>query len=144
MSAQASVLLHMPEPEAAALIREGAELKETILQDESRLREINLRLAEMATFSEGKKTATVLGAGLKAKVQLKSYVKFDQEKVAIARLEMGDFDFSRVFTWTFKPRSQRDLDGFLAHGQAEHVKLVRDAMTITPGAPAVTYERIED
>ena len=142
MTAQASIL-RMPEPEAVALIREGAALKETITEQETRLREINQRLAELATFKDGKKTATVEGAGIRAKVQLKIYVKFDQEKVAFARMQMGDHAFAQVFGWTFKPKFQRDLDGFLTHGKPEFISLVRDAMTITDGAPQVTYERVE-
>ncbi|MGE4442738.1 MAG: hypothetical protein AB7D27_14815 [Desulfomicrobium sp.] len=141
-TAQASVL-RMPEPEAAVLIREGSALKEEIDEKSGRLREIHTRLAGLATFKDGKKTATVEGAGLRAKVQLKTYVKFDQEKVAFARTKMGDHAFSQVFGWTFKPRSQKDLDGFLAHGNPELVALVRDVMTITPGAPQVTYEPVE-
>lgn len=142
MTAQASVL-RMPEPEAAALIREGAALKDSITESEARLREINLRLTALAKFPEGKKSATLEGAGFKAKVQKKFYVKFDQEKVAVARLEMGDPAFSQVFGWTFKPRSQKDLDGFLQYGPPDHVRLVRDAMTVTEGAPQVTYEPVE-
>lgn len=142
MTAKASVL-HMPEPEAAALIKEGAALKSSINQQESRLREINFRLCELASFAPGKKTAHLDGNGLRAKIQLKTYVKFDQEKVAKARFAMGDEAFSRVFGWTYKPRSQRDLDGFMAHGPAEQVALVRDAMTVSDGAPQVTFEAME-
>lgn len=142
MTAQASVL-RMPEPEAAVLIREGADLKNTITASEARLREINLRLVEIATFAPGKKTATVEGAGLKAKVQKKEYVKFNQEKLALARLAMGDPSFTKVFGWAFKPRTAKDLDAFLTYGNPDHVALIRAAMTITPGAPAVTFEPVE-
>jgi hypothetical protein len=133
----------MPEPEASALIREGAELKNAITESEARLREINQRLAEIATFPEGKRTTKVDGAGLRAVIQKKIYIKLNQEKVAFARVQMGDHAFAQVFGWTFKPKSQRDLDGFLTHGKPEHVALVRDAMTITEGAPAVTFEKVE-
>lgn len=133
----------MPEPEAVALIREGAALKAEIDEKSERLREIHARLAGIATFASGKKTATLEGTGLRAKVRLKVYVKFDQEKVAFARVKMGDAAFAALFKWTFAPRSQKDLDAFLIHGQPEYVALVRDAMTITSGAPQVTYEPVE-
>ncbi len=142
-TAQARVL-QMPEPEAVALIREGAALKAEIDEKSERLREIHARLAGIATFASGKKTATLEGAGLRTKVQLKTYVKFDQEKVGFVRMKMGDAAFSKLFKWTFSPRSQKDLDGFMAYGDAEIVALVRDAMTITPGAPQVTYEPVEE
>lgn len=142
MTAQASVL-RMPEPEAAALIREGAALKAEIDEKSERLREIHVRLLGIAKFAPGKKTATVEGAGLKAKIQKKEYVKFDQEKLALARLEMGDPSFTKVFGWAFKPRTAKDLDAFLAYGETDHVRLVRAAMTITSGAPQVTYEPVE-
>jgi len=141
-TAQARVL-QMPEPEAVTLIREGSVLKAEIDEKSERLREINVRLAALAKFAPGKKTATVEGAGIRAKVQLKVYTKFDQEKVAIARIQMGDHAFAKLFAWTFKARSSKDLEDFLAHGQAEHVALVRAAMIITDGAPAVTYEPVE-
>lgn len=134
----------MKEPEAAILIREGYALKAEIDERSERLREINVRLAALATFAPGKKTATINGGEARAKVQLKDYVKFDQEKLALARLAMGDHVFFKTFGWTFKPRSQKDLDGFLAHAPEGHVALVRDAMTITPGAPAVIYESVKE
>lgn len=142
-TAQARVL-QMPEPEAVTLIREGAALKGEIDEKSERLREINVRLAEVAKFQKGKKTATVEGAGMRVKVQLKECVKFDQEKLGLARHTMGDKAFFAAFGWTFKPRSQKDLDGLLAYGDPKHVALVRDAMTITPGAPSVTYEKVEE
>ncbi len=143
MTTAHSRVLQMPEPEAAALIREGATLKAEIDEKAEHLREIHARLTALAKFPQGKKTATLEGAGRRVKIQLKDYVKFDQEKVGAARLAMGDHTFAQVFGWTFKPKSQRDLDGFLVHGKPEHVALVREAMTITPGAPSVTYELVE-
>jgi len=142
MTAQASVL-RMPAPEAASLIREGATLKAEIDEKSERLREIHVRLLGIASFAPGKKTAIIEGAGLKAKIQKKEYVKFDQEKLALARLEMGDPSFTKVFGWAFKPRTAKDLDAFLSYGKPEHIALVRAAMTITPGAPQVTYEPVE-
>ena len=144
MSTAQARVLQMPEPEAVALIREGAEIKAEIDEKSERLREINARLTSLAKFPQGKKTATLDGAGIRAKVQLKDYVKFDQEKLALARHEMGDDAFFKAFGWTFKPRSQKDLDGLLTYGKPEHVILIRAAMTITAGAPAVTYETVKE
>ena len=142
-TAQARVL-QMPEPEAVSLIREGAAIKAEIDEKSERLREIHARLTTLAKFPQGKKTATLDGAGIRVKIQLKDYVKFDQEKLALARHTMGDDAFFKAFGWTFKPRSQKDLDGLITYGKPEHVALVRDAMTITAGAPSVTYETVKE
>lgn len=143
-TAKASVL-HFPksEPEAVALIREGVELKGQIDDATARLRDINRRLAEMASFPEGKNTAHLEGAGFEVTIQKKEYTKYDQGKLDAARKAMGNELFLKPFTYEFKPRSKKELDAFMAYGDADQVAMIREAMTITEGAPQVTYKPME-
>ena len=143
-TAKASVLqFHKPGPEAvSSLVQEGAALKARIDSDTARLREINRELAEQATFPDGKNTAKIEENGVKATIQLKTYTKYDQEKLDAARRAMGNEAFLKPFTYEFKPRSKKDLDAFLAYGDPAQTAMVRDAMTITEGAPQVTYEQV--
>jgi len=142
-TAKASVLHFPVEPEAVSLIREGAALKESIDEATKRLRDVNRRLAELAVFPEGKKTAHLEGAGFKVDIQKKEYIKFDQTKLDVARKTMGNDLFLKPFTYVFKERSKKDLDAFLAYGDAALAAMVREAMEISEGAPQVTYRPVE-
>ncbi|GAB6036178.1 hypothetical protein JCM15519_07370 [Fundidesulfovibrio butyratiphilus] len=143
-TAQASVLQFPKEPEAVALIREGAELKDEIDESTARLREIHRRLEELATFPPGKNTAKIEGQGIDVTIQRKEYVKFDQGKLNTLRLAMGNDAFLKPFGFKFEPRSKKELDAFLEYGDKAFANQARAAMTITGGAPAVTYKRKED
>lgn len=131
------------EPESVSLVREGSAIKAQIDVSQARLKEINARLAEIAEYKPGAKTGMVIGSGVQAKVQLKEYEKWDQEKLEQARALLGDELFFRLFRWEFSPRSKRELDGFLGFAPENHRRAVLDALTVKPGAPYVTYERME-
>lgn len=113
--------------EPVALIREGMALKESIKAAETRLK-------------DGSKTGVVAGDGVRAKVALKEYEKWDQEKLAVARSKVGDERFFSLFKWEFSPRSKKDMDGFLAFASDFEKGFILDALTTKPGAPSVTYE----
>lgn len=143
MTAQATVL-QMPDTEAVELIREGAYLKEQIDALNTRRQEVETRLAELAEFPAGKMTSQPLeGAGYKVKVTKKEYPKWDDEKLEQARATVGDGRFFAVFKWKFTPRSKKDLDAFLAHGDPQVTAPVRAALTVTEGKPQVTYVAME-
>ena len=141
---QAKVLPFTPsESELSALIRRGAELKSRISVMTDELRDINLRLQSGAVFPEGKNTAHLTGGGYTATVQRKINVKWDQARLAEARARMVDARFFDVFTWEFKPTSAKKLDGFLDFAPEEERALVQAARTLSPGAPQVSYELLE-
>lgn len=125
------------------LIRRGAELKSRISAMTDELRDINMSLQANAVFPEGKNTAHLTGGGYTATVQRKVNIKWDQTKLSEARARMGDDKFFSVFTWEFKPVSAKKLDGFLEFAPEEERFLVQTARTVSPGAPQVQYESIE-
>ena len=123
-----------------ALIKEGAQLKAQIDQLSIRLREINNTLAQKAEFNDGKKTAHLFAPGIKATIQLRENVKWDQARLLEVKKHFDYFD--SVFKAEFKPQSAKELTVAMAKS-AEFEKPVEWARTITPGAPGVTYETIE-
>ena len=133
-------------PEEAGLsqlIRRGAELKARIAAMNSELRDINLRLQSSALFPEGRHTAHLTGGGYTATVQRKVNVTWDQARLAEARARMGDERFFGVFTWEFKPSSAKKLAGFLDFAPEAERALILAVRTLSPGAPQVSYEAIE-
>jgi transketolase len=123
-----------------ALIKEGAQLKAQIDRQSERLREINKTLAEKAEFKEGKKTAHLFAPGIKATVQLRENVKWDQARLLEVKKHFAWFD--SVFKSDYKPKSSKELTVAMAKS-AEFEKAVAWARTITPAAPGVTYETVE-
>jgi hypothetical protein len=123
-----------------ALIKEGAQLKAQIDQLSIRLREINNTLAQKAEFEDGKKTAHLFAPGLKATIQLRENVKWDQTRLLEVKKHFAWFD--TVFKGEYKPRSSKELTVAMAKN-AEFEKAVQWARTVTPAAPGVTYETIE-
>jgi len=125
------------------LIAEGAAIKTRMDADKSRLAEIHATLQGMALFPDGKNTAHLVGAGFDVKIARKANIKFDQAKLESLRVRMGNDGFFKVFKWEFKPVGQKQLDAFTAYGNPEWVSILNDAITITPGAPSVTYTPLE-
>jgi len=123
-----------------ALIKEGAQLKAQIDQLSIRLREISNTLAQKAEFKDGKRTAHLFAPGIKATVQLRENVKWDQARLLEVKKHFGHFE--AVFKTEYKPQSSKELVVAMAKS-AEFEKAVEWARTVTPAAPGVTYETIE-
>lgn len=118
-------------------IDEGARLKSEIQEHQTRLREINKILADSLEFN-GKKSTKAEGYSFVANVSLKESISWDQEALNQSRAKLGDEEFFKLFKWEFKPRAKKELDGFLNHNP--NAEAIRQAMTIKPGAPSVTYK----
>ena len=127
-----------------ALLSEGMKLKLRIDADKARLAEINKEIEALAQFPEGKSTAHLAAGGFRATVQRKSTVKWDQAKLAKAMNAIGTEAFRKIFTYEFKPVGKKQLDAFLEFGNEAEVTAVKDAMTVTQGAPSVKYEEVMD
>ncbi|MBR4747760.1 MAG: hypothetical protein IK061_10275 [Desulfovibrio sp.] len=130
--------------DVSALLREGYQLKQKIDADTARLRQVNAALAELCEYPDGKMTGHLSAGTIRAKVTKKVNLKWDQARLLKAYDAMGAEEFRKVFKYEFKPKGAKELAGFLDFGKPEHVALVQGALTETPGAPAVTYEVIED
>ena len=122
------------------LIQEGARLKEQILAMTDRLREINAQLAECAEYPNGGKTGHLSGGGYLIKVILRDNIKWDQERIQqmISHLP----GVKECFKAEYKP-DNRKLEKVMAKDEAVE-KAVAWARTVTPGAPTVTYERLDE
>ena len=127
-----------------ALIARYVQLKMELDARQAQLREIAAELAESAPFPEGKKTAHIIGAGYDVTVQRRENVKWDQKKLEACRQRMGNENFFKVFAWEFKPASAKLLNGFLDYGDPAHVDAVKDARTVTQGAPSITFAPVEE
>lgn len=126
------------------LIREGMAIKARIDADKWRLQSINKTLADIAEYKEGCATGHIYDAEYHVKVTRKTNVKWDQVELNRVRDAMGDHLFCEIFTWEFKPKSKKTLDGFLQYGDKMMVAMVNGARTETAGTPAVEYEILED
>lgn len=125
------------------LIREGARLKEKIEDDLARLKKINLRLAESAVFTGGKRTVSLVGAGYRVKIRLKENIAWDQERVRSLREFLPADKFDELFRQVYEPTSKKAIDGFLAFAEPEFANGLRLCMSVKPGAPQVTYEKLD-
>ncbi len=131
-------------PGIESLIREGAALKDEIDGKTARLRQIHLRLAESARFENGKKTALLFGAGYRVKVRLHENIVWDQEKILKFREYVPEEKFEELFREVFEPTSQKQIDGFIAHADRELSNGLKWCMSVKPGAPRISYEKLPD
>jgi len=127
-----------------SLILEGAALKNEIDSKTARLRLIHLRLAESARFENGKKTALLSGAGYRVKVRLYENIAWDQEKILKFREYVPEEKFGELFKAVYEPTSRKEIDGFIAHADEELSNGLKWCMSVKPGAPQVTYEKLTD
>ena len=125
------------------LVREAVSLKAWLSTAKERLAELHAELAKRAEFKEGSKTGTLVAAGHRVKVSLKEKATWDQKLLGEARASIGDTTFFQVFAWEYKPKSKKDLDGFLQYAQPDARKLIEQAMTTKPEAPSIKYEPLE-
>ena len=122
-----------------SLILEGASLKARIEADTAKLREINKQLEAHADFGE-KKTAHMVASNIKATIQRKENVKWDQTRLEQIK---GFFpEFSSFFSIQYKPDNKKI--GAMLETRTEFADAIRYCREVSPGAPQVKYERIED
>jgi hypothetical protein len=103
-----------------------------------------LRLAESARFENGKKTAVLFGAGYRVKVRLYENIAWDQEKILKFREYVPEEKFGELFKAVYEPTSRKEIDGFIAHADRELSNGLKWCMSVKPGAPQVTYEKLTD
>ena len=122
-----------------AIVR-GAELKIQIDYLTSELRKINLFLSEQAEYKPGSKTGHLEACGIKVKVSTRENVKYDQDRLVTVRQHFPFFE--EVFRSKWEPDSKA-LSAFMAT-DGEFRKAVEWSRTVTPGAPTVTYTKIQE
>lgn len=119
------------------LIKEGFALKQEIDAKTARLREINTLLADKAEYKNGSNTGRITCPGLAVKVTRRNNEKWDQTKLAQVR-EHFPAEFEAAFKAKYEPVKKA-----LSSAPAEFQKAAAWAVTVTPGAPTVTYETLD-
>ena len=127
---------------AQSLVDRAGALHDEISAKDKELKELKLRLAELADYKEGSKTGHVFCDKFHATVALKENVKWDQKALEALRIKMGDANFFKVFRWIFEPQSKKVLDGAIDFG--EFGSEIKKAFTTSPGSPQVTFKPMED
>lgn len=125
-------------------IRQAMILKAEIDNKKKQLAGIHQELAILAEYKEGSQTGHIYTEHYHVKVALKKNIKWDQQKLNEARTALGDKDFFSVFGWKFEPKGKALLDAFLADSDTARTAPVLAAMTVSNGAPSVTYETIQE
>ena len=115
-------------------------LKSEIDAKKAELAKLNTQLAAMAQYKEGSQTGHIYTNAYHVKVSKRQNVRWDQKKLTTARAAIGDKGFFAVFGWKFEPKNKALLDNFFEQGQQAHADLIRAAMTVTEGAPGISYE----
>lgn len=121
------------------LIHRGLELRCSIDGLKKQLEAVNREVAALAEFPEGKATAYVCGEGCRARVSLREYEKWDQERLGDARRLLGEELFGSLFRRVWEPVSRREVQGFLKHGPHE-LRAVVQAAREARVTPQVVYE----
>ncbi|MDR3569661.1 MAG: hypothetical protein P4L43_16670 [Syntrophobacteraceae bacterium] len=130
-------------PILEALIREGAALKREIDAKMARFRGINQLLAENTQFTSDRKTACLIGGGYKVRIRLHDNITWDQERIAAFRRYLPAEKFVELFKMVYEPTSKKAIDGFLAHADKDLSNGLKWCMSVRPGAPHLTYEKVD-
>ena len=128
--------------ETEKIARQYVLLKSEVEQKTAQLRDLAKQLAGSATFPEGKNTAHMVSGGYDFTIQRKENVRWDQKKLATCRADFGDDLFFKLFGWKYEPNT-KILNGFFETGDPSQIGMVLDARTVSPGAPQISFEAIE-
>lgn len=135
----------MEKSELSAMINRAYDIKQQIDNLSVELKDLNAKIYEEAVFADGKKTTYLAGDGLCAKIVKKENRKWDQGKLNIARMNMGDEKFLTLFNFEWKPKSAKDIDGFLGYAPDEQKKPILEALTTsTSYTVTVAKEKAEN
>lgn len=110
-------------------------IKQQIDALSAELKEINAEIAEAVKFEDGKKTAYADFGDIRAKVQQKETVKWDQEKLNIFRQRYPS-EFEMLFKTEYKPISMK----LVYQTKGEVAAALDSCVEIKPATPYVTYE----
>jgi hypothetical protein len=106
----------------------------------ARMREIRQTLDAEIDFGD-KATAHLYGQRFKIKVERKSEIKWNQDRIEALRGLMPEADFTRLFKWTYSHSGKKILDDYLASSPFRDD--IRDACEVIERTNAYTYDAIE-
>jgi len=123
--------------EIQTLVKQGYQLKNQINALTAQLREINEALANVARYRDDSNTGEIITPEITVKVTKRENVKWDQAKLYEVSQHISTFnDFVK---YEIKPdvRAIKKAEGDVA-------KAFDWCKTVTPGAPTVKYELVEE
>lgn len=132
-----------PINDKSTLVREYARNKAQADSLVDRNREIARILLGMAVIPQDSKSAQFVAGGYKVTVTPKENVRWDQDALDAAFQRLGD-TFLKPFKYEWKPRSAKALGAFLEYAPADQAAIVKGAMSVTAGQPAVKLDCLED
>lgn len=112
-----------------ALVSRHLELKEAMARLKAELADIDDEIVRAVPIPEGKQSTALEAGGHKVRVAASTRYKWDQGKLDMARLALGDEKFLRLFGYEWKGR-KKEVDGFLANAPEPMARKVRDALTV--------------
>ena len=118
------------------LIKEAYQIKTKVAQMQSRLKEINLQVAEQAEYKEGSKTGHIYTPDFEVTVSLRENVKWNQER--LSEISRHIPEFNKLVKTEIKPdvRKIKKLEN-------NHQKAFDWCKEVKPAAPSVTYSLVE-
>ena len=144
MDVQQSVQIgNIPPAQLDLLAQEYARNKAEADRLTARNAEIAEALEKAARFKDGSNTGHVMAGGYRFTVSRKFNTKWLADKLEEARKALTDELFFKVFAWEYKPRSKKELDGFLEYASPEFRAAILAAMETSPGRPSVRMEAMQ-
>ena len=123
------------------LLSRALQLNEEIALRKQELAAIDEELSDRAVFEDGKATAYVEGAAVKAKVVRRTNDRWDQEKLNYLRQVVGDPVFMKGFKFSWDGRGKKAIAAMSADMTEEQKEMLSSAVTTTTRTK-VTYEEI--
>lgn len=127
----------------ADLITKAAYMHKELTEKKEEFQKIKDEITKLAIIPQGKMSTQINANGITCKVQCTERLSWDQQKLCQARAKIGDEIFMQAFVYEWKPRSKKDLDGFMSCAPEEHKNLIYDAVTATRGF-TLSFPKKED
>ena len=125
----------------AQLLSYGYDLKQSQDNGKKALSQIHQELERCTVFPSDKATGHLQAGGYKARITRKENIKYDQEKLLEIKQRMPAM-FNQVFKIKYDPEAAA-LKTFMA-ADKEFAQAIIWARSVTPAAPAITYEKAEN
>ena len=126
-------------PQMEKLVDRLAFLKEEEADLKERIKEARSELESELDFG-GKRTVHLFGNRYKATVQMRTDVKWDQDKIERLRAVMPESDFFDLFKWEYKHSSKKTLDAYLK--LSEFKDSIKEACEEVRQANSYAFERL--
>jgi len=122
------------------LIKAAAVLDTSVKNQAHRLRELKAEITKRADFKPGSKTGYLSGGDIRAKVQRRQNIIWQQNHLTRLRRQLGDPAFLGLFRIRYEPISRKLIENYMEQEQPAGVEALRSAMTVKSTAALVSFE----